>query len=326
MIDKLKSISHLIANTPLKLLRQPDICLYTKLEYYNYSGSIKDRAAYNILYEAIINNQINSETLIIESSSGNFALALASMCKVLNLKFISVIDANINRDYEDLLTLLSYKVVKVTERDSTGGYLLNRIAVVKNICSETKNSFWTNQYDNPNNYLAYFHGLGEEICRECESLDFAFIGVSSGGTITGISQKLKKRFTHVKIIAVDVEGSIIFQNQPKKRYISGIGSSMVPSILQKAIIDEVVFVSELNLVKGCTDLLNEQMIFAGASTGGVYFAIKEYFKSRSFEEKPHVLFLSADRGNAYIDTVYNAEWKNSLRELISAQELQSSIY
>jgi len=307
MLKQLEKLSAFIGNTPLIELKNENARLYAKLEYNNFSGSLKDRAAYSILYNGILSGKITRDTTIIASSSGNLAIAVASICKMLGLKFIPVIDPNINKDYETLLNLISYQVVKVSERDKTGGYLLTRIDMVNRIHAATKNSFIADQYGDPNNYKGYYP-LGKEITASLAQLDYIFIGVSSSGTITGISRSIKKERPDVKIVAVDVEGSVIFNQPPVKRYISGIGASQVPPIIANAIIDEVVIVSQTDIVKGCFELLNEQSLFAGASSGAVYFAAKNYFSASRHIPKPVSLLIFPDKGHTYLNTVYNKEW------------------
>jgi cysteine synthase A len=158
--------------------------------------------------------------------------------------------------------------------------------------------------------------LGEEIAKSFERLDYLFVSVSSCGTITGLSKKLKEEFPGIKIIAVDVEGSVIFNFHPEKRFISGMGASIVPSILKNALIDEIIHISQMDIIKGCHELVNEQMIFGGASSGAAYFAIKKYFGHSNDSEKRNVLFLCPDRGDAYLDTVYNKEWISEVRKKI----------
>jgi cysteine synthase A len=151
MVGLLNELACLIGNTPLLRLRSGRIDLFAKLEYFNLSGSIKDRPAFEILMAAAEIGQINKETTVIESSSGN--MAMATICGYLGLEFIPVIDANVNPSTEMVLRNLCKRVEKITSRDETGTYLLNRINRVKKICSQETNMFWTNQYENENNYL-----------------------------------------------------------------------------------------------------------------------------------------------------------------------------
>ncbi|MGE7890643.1 2,3-diaminopropionate biosynthesis protein SbnA [Bacillus cereus] len=315
MLSKLLKVEPLISNTPLMELNHNDLNLYAKLELHNVTGSIKIRPAFYILKKAIQEGYVNSDSTIIESSSGNFALALATLCKYLNLKFIAVIDDNINDNTERLLNLLAFKVVKVTESDHTGGYLLNRLKKVQELRSTIINSFWTNQYGNENNFLSHYHGIGKEIADRFEELHYAFIGVGSGGTIAGTSRKLKEKFPDIKIIAVDSEGSVIFGTSPKKRHISGLGSSIKPDMLKYALIDEVIHVSEVNTTSGCKKLLEENFIFGGGSSGTVYFAINEYFREKNLKERPNVIFICPDGGWPYIPTVYNIDWISQLKKM-----------
>jgi 2,3-diaminopropionate biosynthesis protein SbnA len=323
LIGALKHIESFIGNTPVGCLEDPSLNLFVKLEYYNYSGSIKDRPAYNIIRNSILNGSITEGSTIVESSSGNFAISLATLCAHLHLKFVAVVDPNINRNYERLLNLISYKVVRVTEPDKTGGYLLTRLEMVNTICAADSSCYWTNQYGNPDNYLSYYEGLGREISRRFESLDYAFIGVSTGGTIIGLSRKLKEVYPGIKVIAVDVQGSVIFGGKPQKRHLSGLGASIVPPLLKEAMIDEVMYVSELEIIEGCHELLSRHVIFGGASTGAVYKGIRKYFKGRALNVRPNVLFLCPDRGSGYLDTVYNAEWRERLENKLKTQDITS---
>lgn len=316
MISKINGIRHLIGNTPLKKLYLNGINASTKLEYNNFSGSIKDRAAFNILYEGIKDGILHENSYVVESSSGNFAIALMSMCQKLGLKFTAVVDPNINKGYESLLKL-GCDVQMVNEMDYTGGYLLNRIERVKQICEKDSRAFWPNQYANPNNYLGYYHSLGNEICESFDKLDYIFIAVSSGGTITGTAKRVKEKFPHIKVVAVDIEGSVVFGAAPKKRYVSGLGASKVPAILDRSLIDDVVHVTHMELIRGCRELLKEQSVFAGASSGASYFALKNYKKYD--HPAPNALFLCTDKGYTYMDTVYDDMWVNNLQKLFNEE-------
>ncbi|MFH0854110.1 MAG: pyridoxal-phosphate dependent enzyme, partial [bacterium] len=118
----------------------------------------------------------------------------------------------------------------------------------------------------------------------------------------------KERFPNVKIIAVDIEGSVIFGGLPKKRHIYGMGSSIVPKILKRAKIDEVVIMDEISSVKMCHELLEHHSIFAGGSSGTVFAAVKKYFAEKKYGKKPKVVMIFPDRGDRYMNTIYNQEW------------------
>lgn len=321
MLEKLENIRLLIGNTRLIKLQVPNADVYAKLEYTNLFGSVKDRAAYYIVSEAIKSGQLTADHFIVESSSGNFAIALMGICNLLGIPFVPVIDPNINEEYEKLLRL-SCEVVKVQEKDQTGGYLLTRINTVKEILEKYRNAFWTDQYSNINNYLGYYHGLGAELCGSFKKLDYVFVGVSSGGTITGVSRRLKEHFPNVKIIAVDIEGSLIFGDVPRKRYISGIGASKRSELVEHAKIDEVIKVTHLNIIDGCRRLLREQSLFAGASSGACYYAVSKYFKDRTANgRKPVVAFICPDKGSAYLNNIYDDAWVAKIAALIEEEAM-----
>lgn len=302
-----------IGSTPLAKIQLPDemnVNLYAKLEFYNPTGSVKDRAANYIISKLLNNHEIDKDTIIIESSSGNFGIALSTYCKKYGLKFICVIDKHTLPVNEKIIRSLSYDVEKITELDNNGGYLLNRIKRVKELHAKYPNSYWVNQYANPYNAEVYYNTLGKEICDEVEDIDYVFMGVSSGGTITGVSQKVKERYPNAKVIAVDIDGSVIFGGQPKKRYIPGIGSGMVPEILKQAKIDDVMVINEVETIESCHDLLKNHSIFAGGSSGSVFIAVKKYFQTHRPLEKQNVVVVFPDRGDRYASTIYNDDWCN----------------
>ncbi len=305
---RFEQLGRAIGQTPLVQLEDEHVELFLKLETHNLSGSVKDRPALHILSKAFAEGQVDQDTVVVESSSGNFAIALATICRALDIEFVPVIDINVNPANEQVLRTLCDRVELVTERDPTGGCLLTRLARVEQMCQELPKAYWPNQYANPWNAESHYLGAGTEICDALPRLDYVFIGVSSGGTVTGMSQIVRQRFPAAKVVAVDIEGSVIFRDQPKKRYIPGMGSSMRPPILDGAHIDEVVFVSEPDVVRGCRDLYARTGMFMGGSTGTVYQAIRSHFSCRPAGRRPVVAFLAPDRGMAYLDTVYNPAW------------------
>ena len=156
LLKKLEVLAPLIGNTPLLKLPYRNNILYAKLESFNSWRSAKDRPAFNIIREAIKNGKITPASTIIESSSGNFAISIGGICKFLGLKFIAVVDPNINPLNENLLKLICHDIIKVDKRDHTGGFLLTRLERVNELCHQIPDSFWPNQYGNVNNPMAYF--------------------------------------------------------------------------------------------------------------------------------------------------------------------------
>ena len=297
----------LIGNTKLHRLNYDHGNLYTKLEFQNIFGSIKDRPALYILRKAYERHLIDDDTTVIESTSGNFGIALAGICRLLKIKFVPVIDPNISGEKANILKLNGCEPVRVSERDETGGFLLNRRKVVKEYLEEHQNAFTPNQYENPDNYMAYYYTLGNEICNVIHDLDYAFISVSTGGTITGLSQRLKEHYKNIRIIAVDVQGSMIFSNKPAIRKLSGMGASLRTPLFDNAQIDDFVILSQADIIKGCESLYSRHSLFLGASSGAAY-AASDLVLKRLNKKNINAIFISPDGGNSYIDTVYNSKW------------------
>lgn len=319
------NILNRVGNTPiisLPIENEPNLNVYAKLEFYNPTGSVKDRAARYIISSLLNEGTIDQDTTLIESSSGNFGVALSAYAKLNGLKFICVIDKNTLPVNEMLIRLQGAEVIRITEPDEYGGFLLNRIQKIKEIVASTDNIYWVNQYANPLNARAYYNSLGIEICLEAprQRVDYLFMGVSSGGTITGVSQKVRENYPDAKIIAVDVEGSIVFGGEAKKRFIPGIGSSMRPDILDHASIDDVIYVNEEETIASCHELLERHNLYAGGSSGSVYSGIKKYFKENKIDSPVNVMCVFADSGERYITTIYNHEWGEMIREYNMARE------
>jgi len=305
---RLELLRNMLRPTPHVPLAMNGMDLFAKLEYVNPIGSVKDRAAYWILKRAAERGDITGQTTIVESSSGNFAAALAAFTHLVGLRFIPVIDPNISAAYESFLRRICPTVLKVEERDDTGGFLKTRLEKVKELCATIPNAYWTNQYANPDAMEAHYELTATEICADFDTLDYVFIGVSTAGTIAGVSRRLKEQYPRVRIVAVDSEGSAIFGARPRKRYIPGIGSSIVPPLLSHARIDDVVWVSERETVQACTELLTTHGLFVGGSSGSAYAAVKRRAASLMASGHPTVLFLCADRGTPYLDTVFDPTW------------------
>ncbi len=311
---RVSTLGELIRGTPTVELSSEGIKLFAKLDGHNPFGSVKDRPAYWILRSGIERGEVTEDSTIIESSSGNFASALASYCQLLGLKFIPVIDPNITSTYEAFLRRNCARVVKVDRRDDTGGFLKTRLQAVKDLVAQTPGGFWTNQYSNLDAVEAHYRMTGGEICKSMSSLDYVFVGVSTAGTIAGVSRRVKEKWPSAKVIAVDAEGSVIFGGTPKKRYIPGIGASVVPELLRHASIDDVVTVPEIETVRACQELVQRYGLFVGGSSGSAYAAVKRYLPQMRSLTPPNVLFMCADSGAAYLETIYNPSWVSRLEQ------------
>ena len=155
---------------------------------------------------------------------------------------------------------------------------------------------------------AHYHLTAEELCGALPAIDFAFLGVSSGGTIAGVSRKLKERGPGVTIVAVDAVGSVIFGGAARERHIPGIGAGVVPPLLAHARIDDVAMVGERETARACRELIWEHGLLAGGSAGSAYAAVQQYAGAGRIPDGSTVVFLCADGGASYVDTVLDDQW------------------
>ncbi|MFF3401888.1 2,3-diaminopropionate biosynthesis protein SbnA [Streptomyces sp. NPDC002659] len=314
LIERTRQIRQGLMGTPLIPLEDEQCDIVAKLEFCNPTGSSKDRSALWILEQAIGRGEIVHDTTVVESSSGNFALALAFYCRMLGISFVPVIDPNCNEATEAQLRLLCERVEKVSIRDGAGSYLRNRLSRVQELLVELDSAYWPNQYANPDARDAHYRFTAGELIAQAGPLDYLFVGVGTGGTIAGLSHRIKETYPGCVVVAVDTEGSVIFGGPPKKRRIPGIGSSIVPPLCDQALIDEVEIVSEVRAVDACGALAAKYGLYAGGSTGSTYAAVQDYFaRHRPGAHRPRVAFIAADRGHAYAQTVYDPTWFQQLR-------------
>lgn len=298
-------IINAIGNTPTVFIHGLP-SYYAKLEGYNPFGSIKDRAAAYVLQKGYEEEVITSKTNIIESSSGNFAIALAAVCQIYRNEFTCVVDKNLLPINKKILESYNAKIVIANKVDENGSYLKDRLDIIKELIKENGNLYWVNQYDNAYIRRAYYDTIGSELCDKFSEIDYLFVPVSTCGTISGLSKRMKEEYPAIKIIAVDVIGSKIFCDATSEiRHIPGMGASIVPGNLSFALIDDIIRVSEIDAICHCRKLL-KQGILAGGSSGATSAAVEKYFKGLSVNGV--IMSIFPDRGERYLSTIYNSDW------------------
>lgn len=300
-----------IGGTPLIQLRQlfkdQPFGVYGKLEWMNPAGSAKDRPALFMLREAIRRGEVTRDSVIIESSSGNLAISLAQLCCYLGLRFICVVDPRTTEQHKHIIRAFHGEIDMVTEPDrDSGEFLPARLKRIGELLSQIPNSYWTNQYANPDNYRAHAETTMKEIAEQLGPIDYLFCGVSSCGTIRGCMEYIRSRQWSTRIVAVDAEGSIIFGGPKGPRKFPGLGSGITPGLHRPDVADQIVYVADRECVQGCRDLVRQEAILAGASSGGVVAAIRRL--SGTIPEGAVCAAILPDRGERYLGTVYNDEW------------------
>ncbi|WP_200799989.1 2,3-diaminopropionate biosynthesis protein SbnA [Jatrophihabitans endophyticus] len=302
----------------MRRLVLPGADVVVKMESANLHGGTKDRSAGWILDRAYARGELTARTTVVESSSGNFALALAMRCRALGIEFVPVVDPYLNHTTEQTLAAVCSRIEYVHTPDPSGAYLPARLARVGELVESLPHAYWPNQYANTDAADAHYHLTGAELVDELDELDLLFVGVGTGATITGVAHRVLERFPLARVVAVDAAGSRIFGDTPAPRHIPGLGSTIVPAILDMSVIDEVVHVPELEAVRACHELVREHGLFGGGSTGSVFAAIRRYLARNPTGRRPTIACISPDGGQAYLDSVYDPQWVH--RTLIEGAE------
>lgn len=299
-----------IGETPLVKLKnvfaEYPFHFYAKMEMFNPGGSIKDRTSYHMLSEAFKQGKIAANSTIIESTSGNMGIGLAQLCLYYGLRLILVVDPHINKESAQLLRIYKAELVFVDELDDNGGYLKTRLATVQKLLKTIPNSYNPDQYHNKNNPLAHRQTFTEIIQQLGAAPDYIIIPTSTCGTIMGFINEIDKQGYATKVIAVDAQGSVLFNQKPRERLIPGMGASQKSHFLDAAKLHAVQHISDSDAVVGCHKLLKLESMLAGGSSGAVITAIEKI--AYRFKEDNTVIAIFPDRGERYLNTIYNTEW------------------
>ncbi len=306
------NILAVIGETPLVRLsklfeERRGIRVYAKLELMNPNGSSKDRPAARIINQAIKDGRIGPGSVVIESSSGNMAISLASICSYFGMKFICVIDPKTSEQNIKIMKAYGAEIEFVAKPDeATGEYLPARLQRVQELLTRIPGSYWPNQYANENNYGAHYEGTMREIVNELGTVDYVVGGVSTCGTMLGCSMYARKHSPGTKLVAVDAEGSVIFGGAKGPRVFPGLGAGIVPPFGQSSFMDISMNIPEREMAASCRTLVQKESILAGPSSGAVIAAM-----TRLYDQIPSgsvCAVILHDRGERYLDTVYSDAW------------------
>lgn len=300
-----------IGKTPMVRLRRAvedlPLRVFAKLEGFNPGGSIKDRAAARMLAGALARGDINSSTIIVESSSGNMGIGLAQACAYLGLRFICVIDSKTTMQNVALLRAYAAEIELVSEPDpETGDLLTARLKRVASIVNTLPGVYWPNQYGNLDNAAAHFITM-EEIAIGLEvPPDYVLCPTSSCGTIRGCGEYIRRHGLNTKVIGVDAVGSVIFGLPPGRRLLPGHGAGRRPELLNMHCVYSYVHVTDLDCVIGCRRLLGREGILVGGSSGAGLMSL--YKISNQIPPNSTCVVLFPDRGERYLDTIFSDLW------------------
>jgi cysteine synthase A len=308
LLAALNTIGSRIGKTPLVRLssssRRYGANIYAKLELHNPAGSIKDRTAFSLLSDAVRRGRVSRGTTVVESSSGNLAIALAWICSQVRLKFVAVIDPSIAPAALARLHGLGATIDRVTRVDDLSGtYLPTRIARARTLGQKPEHC-WLDQYSNPANPRAH-QETARELFSHLSAIDIVIVPVSTCGAARGISDYMKLHASPADLVLVDSVGSRITGSVAGVRKIPGFGAAIAPPHFQHISANRIYRMSDLQCVAGCRQLLQCEELFLGGSSGAAYVAAsQEALRSRG----ANIVFVAPDSGSSYANTVYNLQW------------------
>lgn len=300
-----------IGRTPLVRLERlfPDhpARFWAKLEMLNPGGSMKDRPALKMLLDALRDGRLEPGGVVIESTSGNTGVGLAQACRALGLRFICVTDVKAAATNRKLMRLYGAELVVVeAPHPETGEFLDARQARIDALLEAMPGALWAHQYVNPSNPRAHAEGTMTEIVEALgRDPDVMLTATGTCGTLAGAQQLFTARGAPTRLVAVDARGSALFGDTPHKRLIPGMGSSRRAGFIDPEGV-EVVHVTDEESVRGCRRLLRREAILGGGSCGAVVSAAERL--RPTFGPGQDVVLLMADRGERYLDTVYDEGW------------------
>lgn len=300
-----KDVTELIGKTPLMELKNyqkatgSSSTILAKLEFFNPAGSIKDRAAYEMIDDAEKKGLIKKGAVIIEPTSGNTGIGLASICAAKGYKIILTMPETMSIERRNLLKAYGAEIVLTDGKKGMQG----AVEKAKELAGKTENSFIAGQFENPANPLSHIKTTGPEIWEDTDGkVDILVSCVGTGGTISGIGRYLKSKNPDIKVVAVEPDSSpLLSKGVAGPHKIQGIGANFVPNTLDKQIYDEIITVTDKNAFLTGKTIARSEGILVGISSGAAVWAANEILKRPENKDKIIVAILP-DTGERYLST------------------------
>jgi len=295
------SITDLIGNTPLIRLNHASktsgALLLAKCEFFNPTSSVKDRIGYSMIKEALDSGKIDENTTIIEPTSGNTGIALASICASMGIRLILTMPESMSIERRKILSAFGAILELTPAAEGMNG----AIARAKTLHKEIENSLLPGQFSNPANPNIFIDTSSIEIYNDMEGkVDFFVAAVGTGGTLTGTGEILKKLIPGIQIIAVEPEAShVLSGGTPGSHKIQGIGAGFVPEVLDTRIYDKVITVSNDDAIATAKNLARTEGLLVGISSGANVWAATQIAKENPGKR---IVTILCDTGERYLST------------------------
>ena len=300
-----KSLTDLIGKTPLLELRgyagkqELSATLVAKLEYYNPAGSVKDRIAKAMIDEAEQSGKLVPGSVIVEPTSGNTGIGLASVAAARGYRIILTMPETMSVERRKLLKAYGAELVLTEGAKGMKG----AIAKAEELAKEIPNAFIPGQFVNPANPQVHRETTGPEIWSDTDGkVDVLISGVGTGGTITGAGEYLKSQNPNIKIIAVEpFDSPVLSEGKAGPHKIQGIGAGFVPDTLNTAVYDEIIKVQNEDAFQAGRDVAKSEGLLVGISSGAALWAATQVAKRPEYAGKTIVVILP-DTGERYLST------------------------
>ena len=298
-------ISELVGNTPILKLNnyvtknQLKANIFAKLEYFNPAGSVQDRIAKAMLFKAKEDGILKPDSVIIEPTSGNTGIGLASLGTSLGHQVILTMPETMSIERRNLLKAYGAKVVL-----TPGGLgMKGAIAKAEELAKEYKNAFIPSQFENQANPNAHYLTTGPEIYQQLEGkIDIFVAGVGTGGTISGIGKYLKEKNPSIKVVAIEPAASpVLSKGTPGPHAIQGIGAGFVPNTLNTDIYDEIITIENEAAFATSRAIAREEGVLVGISSGAALYGATVLAK-RIENAGKNIVVLLPDTGERYLST------------------------
>jgi cystathionine beta-synthase len=287
--------------------------IFAKIEFLNPMGSIKDRIARYLVEQAIAEGSLGPDGVIVEASSGNTAMGLAMMATLQDLRCKAVVRRQTSKEKLDCLRALGVELVLVDGTlppEHPESY--NRKA--RQLVAETPGAFFPDQHNNRANNEAHYRDTGPEIWQQMEGrIDVLVAGIGTGGTISGVARYLKERDPGVRVVAVDVEGSVFTEYfrtgshaSPSSYLLEGLGDEEIIDCPEFELIDEMLQISDREAFLAARELARTEAILAGGSSGAALWGVRRV--AATLDHPARIVTIFPDSGARYLSTIYNDEW------------------